>query len=127
MEDKMSQILISKLVSLKKKEYMVEALKNMGLTCEDVATVSGVKRSDQTVDFRLSEKKSIGFSLNKDGHYNLVADFWRTGFDKTGFVRELNANYQRVEVINSIPKNWRVVSDKKAENGDLVITLEERI
>ena len=122
----MSHISKLKCKGLNDKDLIISALKEMGFNIVDGAVVGHGSLSADT-EFRLSEKKSIGFAKDEEENYNVVGDFWRTGIEEDEFVHKLETNYQAKLLEKTMISNWRVETKEVLDGDRLKIVLCERL
>lgn len=84
-------------LKLANKNHIIEALKRLGhqlkMTSHEMPNGFGQR---EKVEFALVGKP-IGFR-KRGNEYEMVADFWGTGINRTDFVRDLKREYAKIQV-----------------------------
>ena len=82
------------------KEMLINCLKEMGYEVRENCTIKGYRYTKHKVDVAVSTKSGyeIGFVMDEEGVYNVVADWW--GISSTSeneFARQLEEQFVEVE------------------------------
>ena len=90
---------------IKEKPYLIKALQLLQYDVqEDVELVNPIDHQHEKVKVDVSIGNDIGFRLNKDGVYELVADIqtWKDPVPPRRFVEKITQQYAKATILDSI-------------------------
>ena len=90
---------------IKEKPYLIKALQLLQyIVKEDQELVNPLDHQHEKVKVDVSIGNDIGFRLNKDGVYELVADIqtWKDSVPPRRFVEKVTQQYAKVTIVDTI-------------------------
>ena len=90
---------------IKEKPYLIKALQLLQYDVqENVELVNPIDHQHEKVKVDVSIGNDIGFRLNKDGVYELVADIqtWKDPVPPRRFVEKVTQQYAKVTIVDTI-------------------------
>ena len=90
---------------IKEKPYLIKALQLLQYDVqEDVELVNPIDHQHEKVKVDVSIGNDIGFRLNKDGVYELVADIqtWKDSVPPRRFIEKVTQQYAKVTIVDTI-------------------------
>ena len=90
---------------IKEKPYLIKALQLLQYDVqEDVELVNPIDHQHEKVKVDVSIGNDIGFRLNKDGVYELVADIqtWKDPVPPRRFVEKVTQQYAKATILDTI-------------------------
>jgi len=110
------------------KGVLEQALKDLNYQISPVNVVHGfgdAKSADFVINLNKSSKSEIGFTKNKDGSYDMIADWWgvnlTTGKHQDD-VNQITQRYAYQKVLVEVKKRGFVIAEEKVQ-GDNSIKL----
>ena len=100
---------------IKEKPYLIKALQLLQYDVqENVELVNPIDHQHEKVKVDVSIGNDIGFRLNKDGVYELVADIqtWKDPVPPRRFVEKVTQQYARMIVHNTVKEEGFQVEDE---------------
>jgi hypothetical protein len=110
---------------IKNKEILLQCLTEMGYQVTEGGTIKGYA-GQQTVDLSIQVGRGygIGFVMNNDGYYEMVADWW--GVKGAAPNELLTALQGRINRIQQAYAMKTVLSQTESQGFNLVEKIEER-
>ena len=90
---------------IKEKPYLIKALQLLQYDVqENIELVNPIDHQHEKVKVDVSIGNNIGFRLNKDGVYELVADIqtWKDSVPPRRFVEKITQQYAKATILDSI-------------------------
>jgi len=90
---------------IKEKPYLIKALQLLQYDVqENVELVNPIDHQHEKVKVDVSIGNDIGFRLNKDGVYELVADIqtWKDSVPPRRFIEKVTQQYAKVTIVDTI-------------------------
>ena len=90
---------------IKEKPYLIKALQLLQyIVKEDQELVNPLDHQHEKVKVDVSIGNDIGFRLNKDGVYELVADIqtWKDSVPPRRFIEKVTQQYAKVTIVDTI-------------------------
>ena len=112
---------------LRNKPQLVEALELLQYDVqEDQELVNPIDHQHEKVKVDVSIGNDIGFRLNSDGEYELVADIqtWNQPIPPKRFVEKVNQQYARMTVHNTVKEmGFQVEEEWEMEDNSIELTV----
>jgi len=112
---------------LRNKPQLVEALELLQYNVqEDQELVNPIDHQHEKVKVDVSIGNDIGFRLNSDGEYELVADIqtWNQPIPPKRFVEKVNQQYARMTVHNTVKEmGFQVEEEWEMEDNTIELTV----
>ena len=112
---------------LKNKPQLVEALELLQYDVkEDQELVNPIDHQHEKVKVDVSIGNDIGFRLNSDGEYELVADIqtWNQPIPPKRFIEKVNQQYARMTVHNTVKEmGFQVEEEWEMEDNTIELTV----
>lgn len=108
------------------REILEKVLKDLNYIISPIKKVTGWRNTLQEVDFAIKTKNqySIGFSKNKEGSYDIVADWWAisnsSGLKEKDFVNQINQRYAYEKVLSEVKKEGFIIAEEKVESDNSI-------
>jgi len=110
---------------IKEKPYLIKALQLLQYDVqENVELVNPIDHQHEKVKVDVSIGNDIGFRLNKDGVYELVADIqtWKDPVPPRRFVEKVTQQYAKATILNTIEERGFTI-EKESTTIDNTIEL----
>ena len=110
---------------IKEKPYLIKALQLLQYDVqEDVELVNPIDHQHEKVKVDVSIGNDIGFRLNKDGVYELVADIqtWKDPVPPRRFVEKVTQQYAKATILDTIVERGFTI-EKESTTIDNTIEL----
>jgi hypothetical protein len=110
---------------IKEKPYLIKALQLLQYDVqEDVELVNPIDHQHEKVKVDVSIGNDIGFRLNKDGVYELVADIqtWKDPVPPRRFVEKVTQQYAKATILDTIEERGFTI-EKESTTIDNTIEL----
>ena len=112
---------------LRNKPQLVEALELLQYNVqEDQELVNPIDHQHEKVKVDVSIGNDIGFRLNSDGEYELVADIqtWNQPIPPKRFIEKVNQQYARMTVHNTVKEmGFQVEEEWEMEDNTIELTV----
>ena len=112
---------------LRNKPQLVEALELLQYDVkEDQELVNPIDHQHEKVKVDVSIGNDIGFRLNSDGEYELVADIqtWNQPIPPKRFIEKVNQQYARMTVHNTVKEmGFQVEEEWEMEDNTIELTV----
>ncbi len=107
------------------KQLLVETLRNLGYDVEENTAIKGYRGQETPVNIavRMQRGYDVGFTLNADGTYSFVADWFGVeGTNEQEFVAKVQQQYALVTVMDQVNRQgFNIVEQQRDENGAIRI------
>ena len=110
---------------IKEKPYLIKALQLLQYDVqEDVELVNPIDHQHEKVKVDVSIGNDIGFRLNKDGVYELVADIqtWKDPVPPRRFIEKVTQQYAKATILDTIVERGFTI-EKESTTIDNTIEL----
>ena len=110
---------------IKEKPYLIKALQLLQYDVqEDVELVNPIDHQHEKVKVDVSIGNDIGFRLNKDGVYELVADIqtWKDPVPPRRFIENVTQQYAKATILDTITEQGFTI-EKESTTIDNTIEL----
>ena len=100
---------------IKEKPYLIKALQLLQYDVqEDVELVNPIDHQHEKVKVDVSIGNDIGFRLNKDGVYELVADIqtWKDSVPPRRFIEKVTQQYAKVTIVDTITEQGFTINEE---------------
>ena len=112
---------------LKNKPELIEALQLLQYDVqEDQELINPLDHQHEKVKVDVSIGNDIGFRLNSDGEYELVADIqtWNQPIPPKRFIEKVNQQYARMTVHNTVKEmGFQVEEEWEMEDNSIELTV----
>ena len=112
---------------IKSKPELIEALQPLQYDVqEDQELINPINHQHEKVKVDVSIGNDIGFRLNSDGEYELVADIqtWNQPIPPKRFVEKVNQQYARMTVHNTVKEmGFQVEEEWEMEDNSIELTV----
>jgi len=112
---------------IKEKPYLIKALQLLQYDVqENIELVNPIDHQHEKVKVDVSIGNDIGFRLNKDGVYELVADIqtWKDPVPPKRFVEKVTQQYARMTVHNQIKEmGFKVEEEWEMDDNTIELTV----
>ena len=110
-----------------KKTALLEALEILQYDVqEDQLLINPIDHQHEKVKVDVSIGNDIGFRLNKDGVYELVADIqtWKSPVPPKRFIEKVTQQYARMTVHNTMKEEgWQVAEEWEMDDNSIELTV----
>ena len=100
---------------IKEKPYLIKALQLLQYVVqEDQELVNPIDHQHEKVKVDVSIGNDIGFRLNKDGVYELVADIqtWKDSVPPRRFIEKVTQQYAKVTIVDTITEKGFTINEE---------------
>ena len=100
---------------IKEKPYLIKALQLLQyIVKEDQELVNPLDHQHEKVKVDVSIGNDIGFRLNKDGVYELVADIqtWKDSVPPRRFIEKVTQQYAKVTIVDTITEQGFTINEE---------------
>ena len=100
---------------IKEKPYLIKALQLLQYDVqENVELVNPIDHQHEKVKVDVSIGNDIGFRLNKDGVYELVADIqtWKDSVPPRRFIEKVTQQYAKVTIVDTITEQGFTINEE---------------
>ena len=100
---------------IKEKPYLIKALQLLQyIVKEDQELVNPFDHQHEKVKVDVSIGNDIGFRLNKDGVYELVADIqtWKDSVPPRRFIEKVTQQYAKVTIVDTITEQGFTINEE---------------
>jgi len=100
---------------IKEKPYLIKALQLLQyIVKEDQELVNPLDHQHEKVKVDVSIGNDIGFRLNKDGVYELVADIqtWKDSVPPRRFIEKVTQQYAKVTIVDTITEKGFTINEE---------------
>ena len=100
---------------IKEKPYLIKALQHLQyIVKEDQELVNPFDHQHEKVKVDVSIGNDIGFRLNKDGVYELVADIqtWKDSVPPRRFIEKVTQQYAKVTIVDTITEKGFTINEE---------------
>ncbi len=100
---------------IKEKPYLIKALQLLQyIVKEDQELVNPLDHQHEKVKVDISIGNDIGFRLNKDGVYELVADIqtWKDSVPPRRFIEKVTQQYAKVTIVDTITEQGFTINEE---------------
>ena len=100
---------------IKEKPYLIKALQHLQyIVKEDQELVNPLDHQHEKVKVDVSIGNDIGFRLNKDGVYELVADIqtWKDSVPPRRFIEKVTQQYAKVTIVDTITEQGFTINEE---------------
>lgn len=112
-------------VRVRNREFLIQALRNLGYTVEEGAEVRGWRGQRTTAEIvvRMKGEYDVGFVRSSRGEdYQAVADWMMAGLDQEAFVQSVQQEYALVGAEKAARKSgWTKLWRETQPDGTVVI------
>ena len=112
---------------IKEKPYLIKALQLLQYVVqEDQELVNPIDHQHEKVKVDVSIGNDIGFRLNKDGVYELVADIqtWKAPVPPRRFIEKVTQQYARVTLHNTVKEmGFQVEEEWEMDDNSIELTV----
>ena len=114
---------------IKHKPQLIEALELLQYNVEvDVELENPYDHQHKKWNVDIAINNDIGFRLNKEGVYELVADLqtWKQSISPERFLQKVTQSYAKVVVVDTVQKQgFTVVTESKSVDNTIEIVAEK--
>ena len=114
---------------IKHKPQLIEALELLQYNVEvDVELENPYDHQHKKWNVDVAVNNDIGFRLNKEGVYELVADLqtWKQSISPERFLQKVTQSYAKVVVVDTVQKQgFTVVTESKSVDNTIEIVAEK--